>query len=164
MSVPHLLGHGDGVARSYAASASVPGLVFPCGQVPTRPDGTTPADIGEQVTVCLDNLERTLQAAGSGLDRLLQVTVYLADLDEFDAYDAAYRARLQPHPLPPRTTVQVARFRGSKRVELVAVAAGPDDPSGQAPSPANRTVQHAGPGSGTSASSSTSITTEEVAR
>lgn len=144
MSVPRLLGHDDGVARSYAASASIAGLVFPCGQVPTRPDGTTPEDIGEQVTVCLDNLERTLLRAGSGLDRLQQVTVYLADLDEFDAYDAAYRARLHPHPLPPRTTVEVARFRGSKRVELVAVAAGPDAAPAPDPAPTSidPSVQH----------------------
>lgn len=134
MREPVLRAHPDGAPRSYAASASYAGLLFPCGQVPTRPDGTTPDDIGEQTTVCLDNLERTLQAAGSGLDRLLQVTVYLADLDEFDAYDAAYRARLDPSRLPPRTTVQVAGFRGAKRVEISAVAAGPDDPQ-DAPTP-----------------------------
>lgn len=50
------------------------------------------------------------------------MTVFLADLDEFDEYDAAYRARLSGVTLPPRTTVQVARFRGEKRIEIDAVA------------------------------------------
>lgn len=39
-------------------------------------------------------------------------------VDEFDGYDAAYQARLSGRPLPPRTTVQVARFRGEKRIEV----------------------------------------------
>jgi 2-iminobutanoate/2-iminopropanoate deaminase len=51
------------------------------------------------------------------------VTVFLTDLGEFDAYDAAYCARLAGRPLPPRTTVQVASLRGEKRIEIDAVAA-----------------------------------------
>ena len=60
---------------------------------------------------------------GGGLHTLLKTTVYLADLSEFDDYNAAYLDRLEGIPLPPRTTVEVARFRGSKRIEIDAVAA-----------------------------------------
>ena len=75
------------------------------------------------MVVALDNLEGVLAQAGSSLAHVLKLTVFLADLDEFDAYDAAYRARLSEVTLPPRTTVQVARFRGEKRIEIDAVAA-----------------------------------------
>ncbi len=51
------------------------------------------------------------------------MTVFLADLDEFDDYERAYQRRLAGHPLPPRTTVQVAGFRGQKRIEIDAVTA-----------------------------------------
>lgn len=115
--------HADGVARSYAASASHGGVVWACGQVPRRADGTVPDAIEEQVEVALDNLEAVLTEAGSSLANLLKVTVFLADLGEFDAYDAAYCARLTGGPLPPRTTVQVSRFRGEKRIEIDAIAA-----------------------------------------
>ncbi len=115
--------HPDGKARSYSASTTVNGVVWACGQVPTDPDGATPAAIGDQVRLALDNLAVVLADAGASLDTLLKTTVFLADLDEFDAYDRAWVDRLSPHGLPPRTTVQVARFRGAKRVEIDAVAA-----------------------------------------
>ncbi|WP_051389010.1 RidA family protein [Arthrobacter sp. 35W] len=113
----------DGKPRPYSATAAVGGIIFLCGQVPTRPDGLCPADIAGQVIQAFDNLERALLAARSDLSSLLKLTVYLADLDEFEDYNAAYLTRLSGHPLPPRTTVQVARFRGEKRIEIDAVAA-----------------------------------------
>jgi 2-iminobutanoate/2-iminopropanoate deaminase len=91
--------------------------------VPRRADGTVPHSIEEQVRVALDNLEAVLRDAGASLATILKVTVFLADLDEFDAYDAAYRACLSGGPLPPRTTVQVTRIRGEKRIQIDAVAA-----------------------------------------
>jgi 2-iminobutanoate/2-iminopropanoate deaminase len=115
--------HTDGLPRSYTASALHGGVVWACGQVPRRSDGTVPDSIEDQVEVALDNLESVLTEAGSSLSLLLKVTVFLADLEEFGAYDAAYCARLADVPLPPRTTVQVARFRGEKRIEIDAVAA-----------------------------------------
>lgn len=123
MSAPLLRPHPDGQQRPYAASAQFAGTVYACGQVPVRADGTVPSDIGEQVGVALDNLDQVLRQAGASLATLLKVTVYLADLADFDAYNDAYLARLASHPLPPRTTVQVAAFRGQKRLEIDAVAA-----------------------------------------
>lgn len=113
----------DGNPRPYSASAATGGIIYLCGQIPARPDGTTPPDIAGQVTQAFDNLEAALHEAGSTLSHLLKLTVFLADLDEFDDYNAAYLTRLSGHPLPPRTTVQVARFRGEKRIEIDAVAA-----------------------------------------
>jgi 2-iminobutanoate/2-iminopropanoate deaminase len=115
--------HPDGKPRSYAASTTVGDIVWACGQVPTDAAGGTPEAIGDQVRLALDNLAAVLADAGASLDTLVKTTVFLADLDEFDAYDRAWVERLSPHGLPPRTTVQVARFRGAKRVEIDAVAA-----------------------------------------
>jgi 2-iminobutanoate/2-iminopropanoate deaminase len=113
----------DGKPRPYSASAATGGIIYLCGQIPARTNGTVPADIAGQVKQTLNNLEAALEQAGSDLSHLLKLTVYLADLDEFDDYNAAYLTRLTGHPLPPRTTVQVARFRGEKRIEIDAVAA-----------------------------------------
>ncbi len=115
--------HRDGRPRPYAEAAVHRGLVFPCGQVPVEDDGSTPPGIAAQTVTVINNLERVLLAAGSSLDQLLQVTVFLADLSEFDAYNTAYVARLGNRTLPPRTSVQVAGFRGAKRLEITAIAA-----------------------------------------
>ena len=113
----------DGKPRPYSVSAAAHGIIYLCGQIPARDDGSVPDDIAGQVAQTFDNLEAALKQAGSGLSHLLKLTVFLGDLDEFDDYNAAYLTRLSGHPLPPRTTVQVARFRGEKRIEIDAVAA-----------------------------------------
>ena len=85
------LDHADGKPRSYPAATLLADLVFPCGQVPVTAEGTTPETIAEQTVLCLDNLESTLVRAGSSLDAILQITVYLAAIDDFEAYDEARR-------------------------------------------------------------------------
>lgn len=117
------LAHADGKPRPYTATAEFAGVVWACGQIPADEHGMVPESIADQVTVALDNLEQVLIAAGASLSSLLKLTIFLADLDEFDEYNEAYQRRLAGHPLPPRTTVQVARFRGAKRIEIDAVAA-----------------------------------------
>jgi 2-iminobutanoate/2-iminopropanoate deaminase len=98
-------------------------LVFPCGQIPTDTNGNTPDTIKEQTLVTLNNLESELLVCGSSLSSIVQITVYLCDQEDFADYDAAWRERFLGHPLPPRTTVFVAGFRGTKRIELTAIAA-----------------------------------------
>jgi len=114
--------HVDGKERSYSAATTLGNLVFPCGQIPTLPDGSIPADIAGQTKACLDNLEQALVRCGSGLDHILQITVYLANKEEFDAYDAAWCERFTGMPRPPRTSIFVADFRGTKRIEISAIA------------------------------------------
>jgi len=116
------LDHADGKPRSYPAATLLGDLVFPCGQIPVTAEGITPETIAEQTVVCLDNLEATLIRAGSSLDAILQITVYLAAIEDFEAYDEAWRNRFGQFPLPPRTTLFVQGFRGQKRIELSAIA------------------------------------------
>ncbi|QNE14468.1 RidA family protein [Pseudarthrobacter sp. NBSH8] len=115
--------HEDGKPRPYTATATYGGIVWACGQVPTKADGSTPESLRDQVNVVFDNLERVLADAGANLSSILKITVFLADLDEFDEYNAAYLERFGDCTLPPRTTVEVSRFRGEKRIEMDAVAA-----------------------------------------
>ena len=117
------LPHADGRPRSYPAAAVHGGVVHPCGQVPVDADGHTPPDLAGQVRLVLANLAETLRRAGSDLDALLSLTVYLADPADFDEYDRVYREVFAGRPAPPRTTVFVAGFRGAKRIELTATAA-----------------------------------------
>lgn len=117
------LEHADGRPRSYPAAVVHDGVVYPCGQVPVDADGNTPLGIEAQVELVMANLADTLRRAGSDLGALLEVTVYLVDPCDFDEYDRAYRDAFADRPMPPRTTVFVATFRGAKRIELTARAA-----------------------------------------
>ncbi|MGP5394818.1 RidA family protein [Arthrobacter rhombi] len=115
--------HQDEKVRPYSAAAVFGGVVYACGQVPTLADGSTPATMTDQVAAVFDNLEGVLDQAGASLTSLLKLTVFVADFDEFDEFNEAYLFRLEGYALPPRTTVQVARFRGEKRIEIDAIAA-----------------------------------------
>lgn len=117
------LQHVDEKPKSYLAASIYNGVVYPCGQIPVDSEGNTPAGIADQTRVVLDNLSAALERAQSSADRILQITVYLADRADFEDYDQAWRGWFGDHPLPPRTTVFVAGFRGAKRIEVTAVAA-----------------------------------------
>jgi len=123
MTAVERLDHLDGVARSYPAATVHHGVVYPCGQVPVDPSGATPTTLADQVQLVLSNLDATLRRAGADLTSILHITVYLDDPDGFTEYDATYRAAFQDTPLPPRTTLFVASFRGAKHIELTAIAA-----------------------------------------
>jgi 2-iminobutanoate/2-iminopropanoate deaminase len=80
-------------------------FVYTCGFGPHDPTtGEIPEGIAAQTRQALRNVEAALNAAGSGLDRLVKATVHLSTLDDFPAFDEAYRSVL-PGPLPVRTTV-----------------------------------------------------------
>jgi len=117
------LEHDDQASKSYHRATMWGGVVFPCGQIPVTEDGVTPDSIAEQTVTVLNNLDRTLSECGSSLGDLLQVTVFLASMDDFDEYDRAWRKRFDGLALPPRTTLFVSGFRGAKRIELTAIAA-----------------------------------------
>lgn len=99
-------------------------LVFVSGQVPLRSDGTwVDGPIEEQVESALDNLEAVLNEAGSSLAKLCSVRVYLTHLDDFAAFNSAYRARLGKHGFPARTTLVSSLVTPPQvRIELDAIA------------------------------------------
>ncbi len=91
------------------------------GQVPIDPvTKAVPEGFGDQVRRTLDNVAAIAEAAGGRLADAVRVGVYLANLDDFDEMDAAYREYFEG-PLPARTTVGAA-IRGFA-VEVDAVIA-----------------------------------------
>ncbi|MCB1500127.1 MAG: RidA family protein [Bauldia sp.] len=105
---------------SYSAALVWNDLVFVSGQGPIDARGEIVAGTIESETeLTLRNIETLLIAAGSGLDRVLKCTCYLADIADFDRFDAVYRRVFAGH-LPARTTVGAAL--GGIRIEIDAIA------------------------------------------
>jgi 2-iminobutanoate/2-iminopropanoate deaminase len=111
----------------YSQGVVAGGFVFTAGQIALDPatgglvGGGGVAAETEQV---LRNLAAVLTAAGSGLEHVVRCDVYLADLEDFAAMNAAY-ARAFPGAPPARVTVQAARLPRDARVEIAAIAAVP---------------------------------------
>jgi len=97
-------------------------LVFVSGQLAINPKtGNVEGDIKSQTRQVLTNLGHILEASGSGLERVLKTTVFLADMNDFAEMNEIY-ASFFPTPPPARSTFQVARLPKDGKVEIEAIA------------------------------------------
>ena len=79
-------------------------------------------DIKEHTKAVLDSLEAELKKAGSSMDKVLKVNVYLHDLQDYDGMNEVYRGRFGPNP-PVRTTVACyGGVPGKSLVEIDCIA------------------------------------------
>ena len=82
----------------------------------------TAGDITAHTTSVLDQVEAELKKAGSSMDKVLKVNVYLNDLKDYDGMNAVFRGRFGPNP-PVRTTVACAGgIPGNSLVEIDCIA------------------------------------------
>lgn len=106
----------------YAHFVAAGNLIFTSGQLPVNPaTGELVAEIRAAAAQALDNLRAVLEAAGSGLDRVVKTTVFLADLRDFAVVNEVY-AGCFPTRHPARSCVQVAALPRGARIEIEAVA------------------------------------------
>ena len=110
-------------AGPYSQAIRAGELVFTAGQLGIDPaTGELAADdVAGQAERALANLDAILRAAGSGLDRLVKVTVFLADIGDWPAVNEVYGLML-PEPYPARSALAVKDLPKGARVEIEAVA------------------------------------------
>ena len=107
----------------YSQAIRAGGFVFVSGQLGVKlGDDEISGSIAEQTEQIFLNVRAILEEAGSGLDRLVKTTVFLADLGEFAAMNEVYARHVGEAP-PARATVEVAALPSGARVEIEAIAA-----------------------------------------
>ncbi|TIC85201.1 RidA family protein [Crenobacter intestini] len=94
------------------------GLIFMAGQVPENTD----ADARAQTEDVLAQIDALLAELGSGKDKLVDATIYLADLADYDAMNAAWDAWVVPGQTPARATVEARLANPAWKVEIKVVA------------------------------------------
>jgi len=108
----------------FSAAVRYGGLLFVSGNVGNRP-GTlelVAGGIATETRQAMENIRATLDLAGSSLSRVLKVTVFLADIDEYDAMNDVYREFFGNQP-PARSTFAASGLAIGARVEIEAIAA-----------------------------------------
>ncbi len=97
--------------------------LFCSGQIPLDPATmqVVEGDINVQTRRVLTNLRNVLEAAGSGMTRVVKTTVFMTDLGEFTQMNAVY-AEFFPGTPPARSTVQVAALPRGVKIEIECIA------------------------------------------
>jgi 2-iminobutanoate/2-iminopropanoate deaminase len=115
--------HAPQAIGPYSQAVVANGFVFASGQIPIDPatGQFVEGGIVEQTEQVLRNVSNLLEAAGTGLARVVKTTVFLADMNDFAAMNEMYARFFGAEP-PARSTVQAARLPRDARVEIEVVA------------------------------------------
>jgi 2-iminobutanoate/2-iminopropanoate deaminase len=107
----------------YSQAIKANGLIFTSGQIAIDPSTqqVVTGDVGSQTERVLRNLSEILEAAGSGLGKVVRCTVFLKSLNDFAAMNEVYGKYFSSAP-PSRSTVEVARLPKDVLVEIDAIA------------------------------------------
>jgi reactive intermediate/imine deaminase len=108
---------------AYSQATTDGSLLYTAGQIPLRPDGQLLADasIAEQTAQALDNVAAIVESEGVDMSAVLKTTVFLADIDDFEAMNETYRTYFDAEP-PARSAVEVGALPKGVDVEIEAVA------------------------------------------
>ena len=108
---------------AYSQATATDDLVFTAGQIPLTPDGDLldEAAIDVQTQQALENVQAILEESDTSLENVLKVTVYLDDIDDFEAMNDTYETFFETEP-PARSAVGVDELPKGVGVEIEAIA------------------------------------------
>ncbi len=108
---------------AYSQAVKAAGLVFVSGTAPADPatGALVGATVQEQTRQCLTNIQAILEAAGSSMDKLVSVTVVLADEDDFPGMNEEWLKWFPSNPPARQGAKLPARLPGLK-VSIAAIA------------------------------------------
>ncbi|MFB6132026.1 MAG: Rid family detoxifying hydrolase [Halanaeroarchaeum sp.] len=109
---------------AYSQAVTDGSLVFTAGQIPLTPDGELLDDeaVDVQTRQSLENVKAILEEEGLTMQDVLKVTVYMADIDDFEIMNDAYSEYFQDNP-PARSAVEAGALPKGVDVEIEAIAA-----------------------------------------
>jgi 2-iminobutanoate/2-iminopropanoate deaminase len=108
---------------SFSQAAVSGSTVYVAGQIGIDPRSgdLVSSDIADQTKQVFENAATILAAAGSSLDKVVKVTVFIVDLAEWPPMNAVYEEAFAGHA-PPKSTVEVSGLALGARVEIEFVA------------------------------------------
>ena len=110
-----------GAIGPYSQAIATDTMIYTSGQLGLTPEGVLPETIEEQAEQSLKNIKAVLEAAGSGMDKVVKTTVFLKDMNDFAVMNGIY-AKFFTEPFPARSAVQVAKLPKDGKVEIEVVA------------------------------------------
>ncbi len=114
--------NAPGALGPYSQGVQAGKMVFVSGQIPLNPGtGDIPEGISAQTTQSLRNINAIVEASGCTMDNVVEVSVFLKDMNDFAAMNAVYETFFKL-PYPARAAVEVARLPKDVLVEIKVTA------------------------------------------
>jgi len=112
-----------GAVGPYSQGMSTGNMVFTSGQLPIIPETGEIIldDIKKATRLSLENVKAVLEEAGTSLEKVVKVTIYLKDMNDFPEVNKVYEEYFNSHK-PARSCVEVARLPKDGTVEIEAIA------------------------------------------
>lgn len=110
-----------GAIGPYSQAVQYGNLLFTSGQLGMDASGQFAQTVEEQANRSLLNVKAILEAAGFGMENIVKTTVFLKDMNDFQAVNEVY-ASFFSEPYPARSAVEVARLPKDGLVEIEVVA------------------------------------------
>ena len=111
-----------GAIGPYSQGMTVNGVVYTSGQIPVNPEnGEIPEGITAQTEQSCKNIGAILQAAGAGYEQVFKTTCFLADMDDFAAFNEVYAKYFVSRPARSCVAVKTLPKNVKCEVELIAV-------------------------------------------
>ncbi len=106
----------------YSQAIRAGGMVYTSGQIPLDPVSglLIEGGIREQALRAIENLAAVLNAAGSGLDRVVKTTCFLKNMGDFAAFNEVYASHFTGNPA--RSCIEVSALPKGALVEIEAIA------------------------------------------
>ena len=114
--------NAPGAIGPYSQGMIVGNLVYSSGQLPIdMATGELVQDVKLATKASLDNVKAILEEAGTSMDKIFKTTVFVKDLNDFNAVNEVYATYFKSNP-PARSCVQVAKLPKDAVVEIEAIA------------------------------------------
>lgn len=111
-----------GASGPFSQSVAAGDIIYISGQIGLPPgEKQLPDGIEAQTRQCMANVKAALENAGSGLDKLVKVNVYLADMNDYNTVNKLY-AEYFKKDFPARTCLEVSAIPMGALIEIEAVA------------------------------------------
>ena len=114
--------NAPGAIGPYSQGMIVGNLVYTSGQLPIdMATGELVQDVKLATKASLDNVKAILEEGGTSMDKIFKTTVFVKDLNDFNAVNEVYATYFKSNP-PARSCVQVAKLPKDAVVEIEAIA------------------------------------------
>lgn len=107
----------------YSQAVIAQGMLYVSGQIPLDPKTgeIVSEDVAAQTKQVLDNMKAVVEAAESGMNKIVKVTIYIVDMQQFAAVNEVYATYFEA-PFPARACVEVSKLPKGVQVEMDAIA------------------------------------------